>query len=161
MSHGNGRWLLALCIAASLAGPALAQIDVAAAKACITDRIDTGENPALCIDEAHATCQATPADSPAVAILCFRNAKADWDGAIAAEMDRIRNRADDRIAAIAAIELKYDLIASLTQCSRMEELAQVGTDTPAETIQRQKARCEASAAGLTYLRALLRGRSIK
>lgn len=143
-----------------LAVPALAQIEIAKATECMTARIDAGETPALCIDEAHATCLATPADSPAVAILCYRNARADWDAAITAEMSRIRERADERISAIAAVELKYDLIASLTQCDRMEELALVGSTKSGETIQRQKARCEASAAGLAYLRATLRGRSL-
>lgn len=161
MTTGKWQGLLAMGLATALAGPVAAQIDIATVQTCMTNRIDTGENPAICIDEAQATCQATPADSPAVAILCFRNARSDWDAAITAEMARIRDRADDRIAAIAAVELKYDLLASLTQCDRMEELARVGTDTPAETIQRQKARCEASASGLAYLRAMLRGRSIK
>jgi hypothetical protein len=157
----KGLWIASAVLALGLTAPAWAEVDLASAASCMTTRIDTGENPAQCIDEAHAACQATPQDSPAIAILCYRTAQAAWDAGIRTEMARINDRADDRIAAIAAVELKYDLIASLTQCDRMEELALVGSDISSETIQRQKARCQASSAGLAFLRVTLRGRSIK
>ena len=76
-------------------------------------------------------------------------------------MGRISAIADDRIAAIAGIELKYDLITARTQCDRMEELALAASGQPAETIRRQKSRCEAGAAGLAYLRLKLRARSLQ
>jgi hypothetical protein len=157
----KGLWITSAVLALGLISPALAEADLASAENCLIARIDAGENPTQCIDDAHVTCQATPADQPAIAILCYREARAAWDVGIKAEMARINDRADDRIAAIAAVELKYDLIANLTQCDRMEELAKVGSDVSADAIQRQKAHCEASSAGLAYLRVKLRGRSIE
>lgn len=137
-----------------------AEVDLTAADTCLTQRIEAGQNPATCVEDAQAYCRLTPQDAPALAAVCFRDAQAEWDRGITEEMGRIRQRAEPRIAAIAGIELKYDLIASRTQCDRMEELALAASAEPPETIQRRKSRCQASAAGLAYLRLKLRARSI-
>jgi hypothetical protein len=76
-------------------------------------------------------------------------------------MADITARADDRIAKIAGVELKYDLISGLTECNRMEDLARVGSDQSPELIQREREHCEASAAALAYMWASLRGSSLK
>lgn len=157
---GFTRWTLAVLLAAGLAAPALAQVDLPAADACLTERLGAGQNPAACVEAAHADCVATPPDAPALATVCFREARSAWDRGIGAEMARIAARADERIAAIAGIELKYDLIASRTQCDRMEELALAASSASPEDILRQKSRCEAAAAGLAYLRLKLRAQSI-
>ncbi|MDQ2088891.1 hypothetical protein [Marimonas arenosa] len=141
--------------------PVLAGVDLTAAETCMAQQIASGQNPALCLDTAHADCLLSPADAPAVATLCFTEARKAWDAGIAAEMARIRDNAPEKIAAIAAIEVKYDLLTGLTQCDRMEELAKVASEEPADSIQRQKARCTASSAGLAYLRLRYRGSDIE
>lgn len=142
------------------AGIARAELDLPAADSCLEDRVSAGKSPADCIEAAHAACQTIPEETPAVAMVCFREARGSWDAGIAEEMARIRDKAPEKIAAIAGIEVKYDLLASLTQCDRMEELALVASHATAETIQRQKSRCEATASGLAYLRLKLRARGI-
>jgi hypothetical protein len=75
-------------------------------------------------------------------------------------MDELRAAAPERIAAIAAIEVKYDLIASLTQCDRMEELALLG-DRALDQVQREADGCAATAAGIAYVRLLWRSRDLR
>ncbi|MFW2542220.1 hypothetical protein ACN2XU_06235 [Primorskyibacter sp. 2E107] len=151
--------ILAFVLMGASALPALADFDLDKTKTCLLEAQSKKGNPAICIEEAHAPCLAEPADSPSLAALCFTKARETWSTGITAEMDAIKAGAPEQIAAIAGIELKYDLIASLTQCDRMEELALLG-DMPAERLQRDMARCQASSSGLAYARLLWRASTL-
>jgi hypothetical protein len=144
-----------------LSTAAFADVDLTAADACLTDRLSQNQSPASCVDQAHQRCLTTPEDLTASAVLCFGQARKAWSIGIAANMEQINETADDRIAAIAAVELKYDMLANLMQCDRMEELAKAGSDATGDQISRQRAQCEASAAGLVYLRVKMRSQSLQ
>ncbi|KUF12109.1 hypothetical protein AVJ23_05940 [Pseudoponticoccus marisrubri] len=149
----------AALLALALAGPAAAQeperIDPAATRACVEEALARGAAPTGCVEAAHAPCLAVPAETKMVASLCFETARQDWSGAIAARMATLRETAPEQIAALAGIEVKYDLLASLLQCDRLEELARL-RETPAEDVLLQEARCAATAAGLAYIRLVAR-----
>ncbi|WP_218588655.1 hypothetical protein [Marivita hallyeonensis] len=147
-----------LCI---LSSSASADVNLVAADACLAARLVQQQNPASCVDEAHQRCLTTPDDMTASAVLCYNQAREAWRIGISAEMERIAETADDRIAAIAGVELKYDLLANLMQCDRMEELAKVGSEATGNQIARQRAQCEASASGLAYLRVKMRAQSLR
>lgn len=153
--------LMALMSLPALPAAAQSAPDLAGAEACFEARLAAGQPPAACLEAAHADCALAPQDAPAVASLCYREAQAVWDGGIGAEMARIREKASEEISAIAAIEVKYDLLAALTQCARMEELARAASSQSGEEILRAKSRCTAAASGLAYLRLKLRGRGIE
>ena len=127
--------------------PALAEVDLAAADSCILDRIDSGKPVAECIEAAQADCAAQVADASAVAAVCFREVRDGWNAGIKAVLDKVQATASEEIGAIAAIEVKYDLLAGLVQCDRMEELARAVSEQSAEVILRQRSQCEASASG--------------
>lgn len=159
------RWTIqqriwACVLAASTALPAAADERLVETNACLNARLAENQTPAPCVDQAHQRCLTTPEDMTASAVLCFRQARETWNIGIATEMEHIRKAASDRIASIAAIELKYDLLANLMQCDRMEELAKVGSDASGDQISRQRAQCDASASGLAYLRVKIRSRSL-
>ncbi|WP_323771292.1 hypothetical protein [Antarctobacter sp.] len=156
-------WNPAARLAASLAlgltctTPAAAEepLDLNAVRACVSTAIDLGNKPTGCVDSAHSACLRVSSETPAVAALCFEEARAQWSDAIGTRMEHLRDAAPERIAALAGIELKYDLLSSLVQCDRMEELALL-REIPAEEIRTQKSRCTATASGLAYIRLLWR-----
>ncbi|WP_417210047.1 hypothetical protein [Antarctobacter sp.] len=156
-------WNPAARLAASLAlvltctTPAAAddRLDLDAVRACVATAIDLGKKPTGCVDSAHTACLRVTSETPAVAALCFEEARTQWSEAIANRMDHLRDTAPERIAALAGIELKYDLLSSLVQCDRMEELALL-REIPSEEIRTQKSRCTATASGLAYIRLLWR-----
>jgi len=141
--------------------PASADVDLITTDACLSERLAQSENPTVCVDQAHQRCLTMPTDMTASAVLCFSQAREAWNIGIAANMEQIKETADERIATIAAVELKYDLLANLMQCDRMEELAKAASEATGDQIARQRAQCEASAAGLVYLRVKLRSRSLQ
>ncbi len=136
----------------SIALPACAEVDLATVESCILERIETGEEPAACIEMAHSECLAAPDATPAVATLCFVEAKGVWSAGIADLLKKVPAEAPDEIAAIARIEAKYDILSGLVQCDRMEELALAASNHPGEVIARQKAHCAATASGVAYAR---------
>ena len=140
---------------------ASADVDLITTDACLNERLAQGENPTVCVDQAHQRCLTMPGDMSASAILCFGQAREAWNIGIAAKMERIKETADERLATIAAVELKYDMLGNLMQCDRMEELAKAASEATGDQIARQRAQCEASAAGLVYLRVKLRSRSLQ
>ncbi|ARE42073.1 hypothetical protein RGUI_3932 [Rhodovulum sp. P5] len=142
-----------------LAAPAHAEVNISRVDACVAQSSAQKRPPTDCIDAALAECLAVPADTPAVAGLCFSDAKEAFSAAISDGMQTLRASAPDQIAAIAGIEVKYDLLANLLQCDRMEDLAKLGP-APAQEIGLQKMRCEATAAGLTYMRLVWRARTL-
>ena len=153
------RLLGAAALLAAGAGPATAEIDLARVASCVAGHAAERTMPAPCVAEAMTECLAIPADAPSLASQCFRAAREDWSRGIAARMDQLRDTAPERIAAIAGIEVKYDLIGGLTQCDRQEELALLG-EAPLDAIQRDKDRCAATAAGIAHVRLLWRSRDL-
>lgn len=153
-------WVMAALIVWT-ALPVKAEISIERVEACLSERVAAGQPPAHCIEEAHAKCMAIDNQTPAVATLCFVEAEKGWNEAIAGTMARVAAKAPEEITDIARIEVKYDLLSALLQCSRLEELAlSVGRDSE-EMILRQNARCKANATGLTYARLFLRSRDLK
>jgi len=151
----------ALAMLASLIHPAAAEVDISEVDACLTERLSAGRPPATCIDDAQSDCMRVDNEVPAVATLCFVEAEKKWQNGISGLMAQISDAAPDEIAAIAAIEVKYDLLSALLQCSRMEELSlTVGRDSE-PAILRQNARCKSNAAGLSYARLYLRSRDLR
>lgn len=144
-----------LALACATSTVAEESVDLDAVRSCVATALDLDKKPTGCVDSAHTACLRISSDTPAVAALCFEDRRADWSTAITQRMDHLRSAAPERIAALAGIEVKYDLLASLVQCDRMEELALL-REVAAEEIQIQKSRCEATASGLAYIRLLWR-----
>lgn len=151
---------IATCLAfwALTAPPAVAQ-EFDTAGACLEERAAADAPLADCIVAAQAVCLSFPAPSLAGAE-CYRNAKDHWGGLIAARMEEIRAVASEELAAIAGIEVKYDLRGNLLQCDRMEELSLVQKDPDEETVY-ARMRCEATAVGLAYAKFHYQSREIE
>lgn len=154
-------WGCAAACAVLLAWPAgsSAQDQAGETASCVETRIGQQARPGACIEQVLQACDRAPANTPAVAMLCYEQAREVWGQGLSARMAAIREGADDRIAAIAGIEVKYDLLAALMQCDRVEELALMG-EAEASDIQRGKARCAAAATGLVYVRLLMQARDL-
>lgn len=155
----NPRAVAAAALLVVLPTAAWPEIDLAAVAACI-DRPRTEGGVAVdCVAEAMTTCRVIPPEAPALASQCYRTARAEWSQGITSRMAGLRSSAPETIAAIAAIEVKYDLLSGLMQCDRMRDLALLG-DAPEETIQREADRCAADAAGRAYVRLIWRARDL-
>ena len=142
------------------APPAMAEVDLPRAEACFAQALADKTDPATCIDAEQAACMTGAQETPAVATLCFSQAQASWSGAVAARMQAVQSGAGETLATIVRIETKYDLLSALIQCDRVEELSLAASDLPGAAIAVQKARCQATASGLTYLWLHLRARDI-
>lgn len=153
------RALRAAVLAAALPLPATAEIAIETVRDCVARHAANQTVPTACVGEAMAECLSVPGDAPALASQCFRAARDRWSAGIAARMGELREAAPGKLAAIAGVEVKYDLIAGLTQCDRMEELALIG-DRPLDQVQRETDRCAATAAGIAYVRLLWRSRDL-
>jgi hypothetical protein len=152
--------LTAFCLGLLVASlPGRAAITEADISACL-NAPEAREDPALCVAAAHAACRAFPETAPSAAAECFLEARAEWGTLIAAQMETIAAKASERVAQVARIEVKYDLLANLLHCDRMEELAVLG-GMEDEHLLRQRAQCEATASGLTYLKLLRRSEGIE
>lgn len=147
---------LTFAFAALVAGSATAQVDVAVAEACFTNAVATQADPATCIISANAACMVDSTDTPAVATLCLSEAQQAWSIALASRIQSTLAGVDDRTAAVARIELKYDLLANLMQCDRLEELSKAASELTGSEIMMQTMRCQSAASGLTYVRLYLR-----
>ncbi|SMX51136.1 hypothetical protein [Actibacterium lipolyticum] len=154
MLHRIGLLMAAFFISSG----ASAQVDIADAEACFAKAVTDNTNPAPCIDAAQSLCMIDAQETPAVATLCFNNAKDSWSGALGSRIQSFVADADETLAAVAQIETKYDLLSSLIQCDRIEELSIAASDIPGEEIAMQKSRCQSTASGLAYMRLFLRAR---
>lgn len=134
------------------AAPAFAGVDIPTADACIATSFETGQSPAECIDAAQVECLAGAEETPAVATLCFVEARKIWTEALGAAIEQARDTLPADLAAISGIELKYDILGGLMQCDRMEELSLAVSDEKSELIGVQKSRCQATTSGLAYAR---------
>lgn len=142
------------------AGPVLAGVDLAQAQACFDTAASDQTNPSQCIDAAQNACMDNAQETPAVAALCFSDARAVWSQAIGAEMSDMSESAEEGLVAVARIETKYDLLANLLQCDRMEELSLAVSTLSSDAIALQSARCQSTAAALTYMRLYLSAQSL-
>lgn len=136
----------------ALAMPAAAQVNIESVNTCVTGAIESGTSPTECIEQAHTDCLNAMADTPTVATLCFVTAKEAWNAGISTAMSDVTAIASETIAAIAGVELKYDILGNLVQCDRMEELALLAETASPEQILLQKTRCTARALGMAYIR---------
>lgn len=140
-------------------GPSLADGPDGTTDACILERFETGAAPTDCIDAAHAACLSSSTEAHSVAALCFRDAQSRWNEGIKARLEAFTATASEEIAAIAAIEVKYDVLSGLLQCDRMQDLSLAVSQMTPEAILRQKSQCDATALGLAYARLLWRART--
>ncbi|SEF76314.1 hypothetical protein [Jhaorihella thermophila] len=150
------RALVTLSAGAGAAQPAGDRL--ADPEGCLSRQAEANRPVADCVNEAQVACFQYEEASPA-ANACFLAAKEEWGELIAARMDRIRATAPPEIAAIAGIEVKYDLRGNLMQCDRMEELALVRED-PGPAVLARRVRCEATAVGLAYAKLWLQSRDM-
>lgn len=149
-----------LCLGLAAPGFALADVNGDAVRACVAEQTIAGLSAAECVNRAQRGCFEFPPESTAAATLCFVEAKNDWSALIAARLDAIGEAAPPQIRDIAGIEVKYDLMTQLIQCDRMNELSLV-TEDPSDRLVVQKARCEATAAGLTFVKLLIQSRTLE
>ncbi len=140
--------------------PALAEVDLDRVDACVAERIGAQQPPAPCVDSAQSACTLAQAEAPSAAALCYVEARRVWSDGISATMELLRRSATEQIAAIAGIEVKYDILANLLQCDRLEELALLAGQHSEEVIRLNKTRCEATASGLVYTRLKWRARGL-
>lgn len=129
-------------------------------EACVSAQAGKGQPVLACINEAQNACIAYTVDAPQAATLCFINAKETWVDYIGTRMAFVAEKGGDDIAAVAGIEVKYDLLQNQLQCQRMFELALLRVD-PSEQTQMQAARCEATAGGLVYAKLVAQSQSLK
>lgn len=148
-----------LALLLCLVTPAAAQDEFGDPTDCLTRQGAANRPAADCVNEAMSACFQYEAASPA-ATACFRRGKEAWGTLIAARMQVIADRAPAEIAAIAGIEVKYDLRGNLMQCDRMADLALVRKD-PDDTTLSARARCEATAVGLAYVKLWLQSESLR
>lgn len=135
--------------------PLTPPIDTAAVAGCVAEAQARKAAPDICIGPTLAGCGSLPADAPALATLCYDEARRQLAEATAARLTLLDDTAPEPLALRARVEAKYDLLSGLLQCDRLEELGRLD-DTPAETLALQKTRCEATASGLAYIRLLWR-----
>lgn len=151
---------IVMVLLAAWTAQAGAEEGLAASDECILGKFAAGQQPTACIDEAHGTCLKTPSAMPSVASVCFRAAQDRWSAGIKALMEAVRAKASKDVAVLASIEVKYDLLAGLMQCDRMEELSMALSELSQEDVLRQKTHCAATASGLAYARLRWRTRDL-
>jgi hypothetical protein len=150
------RYLAPAVLALVLAGQSVtAEVDLGKVDGCVTNARDLDLSPLSCVDDAHAPCLEIHSETPNVTSLCFIQAQDSWSKGIARHMEVLTEQAPAEIVTIAKIEVKYDLLASLLQCDRMDELAALQGSTEEERLM-QKSRCSATASGLAFVRMIWR-----
>lgn len=155
---GYFRLAIPIWLAFGAPAPALAEVDLVRFHTCIEAQISGNRPAADCVQQEHLACGDFPLETaPQAAILCYVEAQDSWTEAIQTQLAALKDRPEPKIADVAEIEVKYDVLRNLLQCDRMEELA--GLTEQAETAKGlQKARCTATAFGLAYARLALQSR---
>lgn len=143
--------VLALMPQSSLAEPVLSQERMTA---CVAAQIAANAPVADCVTDAHATCLDYVSQAPVAAVQCFRQAKTDWAGLLADQIAGLRALMETEHWTVLEINARYDLVGNLVQCDRMIELMTLRTQD-GEVIELQKARCQATASGLAYMKLAL------
>lgn len=142
-------------------GPAAAGVDIAQVNACADAARRDATSPAHCIDAAQGACMINAQQTPAVATLCFSEARDAWSAALSALIADVSSRTDESRAAIVRIETKYNLLANLMECDRVEELSRAVSDLGGDAIALQTAHCQASASAATYLHVYRRAGALR
>lgn len=151
--QGKG-WAVLLALSA-VPGGALADPVVSGAQVarCLERQIAANAPAAICVQEAYGTCLQDAAEAPAAAVACFLQSKQDWAGLMSEQLTLLQPALGAEAYARLEIETRYDVLTQLVQCDRLHELTLL-QQQDADIINVQKARCEATASGLTYMKLL-------
>lgn len=125
--------------------------------ACLTKKSPSEEAVRHCLLTSLEECITEPADVPAVATVCFRDNGSAYETGLKETIASVTSEMSEKNAVILRIDLKYELLAGLLQCDRLEELGLAVSDLSSEVIQRTRAQCEAMAVGLLYGRLQVAG----
>ncbi|WP_435257317.1 hypothetical protein ACSBLW_14510 [Thioclava sp. FR2] len=121
------------------------------AEMCLTEAIEASANPAECLMKIHSPCLAYSQAAAPQASLCYVEMRKGWDAKIKAMLEAASASEDARLAASFRIESKYELLANLLNCDRLDELAELYKQPETERIL-QKTRCEATASAVTFIK---------
>jgi len=156
--HATAVALLACSGIAALpatAQPAFPGLDTAEVAACVEGAVLTNSAPNGCVAAAQKACTAHSAETPAVIALCYTEAETAWGAATRERLDQLEASAPAHVAGLAQIEAKYDLLAGLVQCDRLDEMGQFHGIAEDQLLIQVRA-CRASAVGVAYARLLWR-----
>jgi hypothetical protein len=142
------------------AGTALAEPEFTeeTVEACMQTQAAAGASPAECVSTVMSECIDFGFESPASAVLCFRNAGTAWGDLLKQALSKVEMVAPAQVYTFAEINTRYDLMKSLLECDRIKEMA-IASDQDGNAINVQDARCQATATGLTYLKVTLQLRA--
>lgn len=129
-------------------------------EACLATQLKSGGPSIACVNEALGSCIQFTADAPQAALQCFLQAQSTWTQFISARMDFVREKGGENIAAVAGIEVKFDLLQNKLQCQRMSELSMLRA-APTEQTQITAARCDATANGLVFAKLFAQSANMK
>ena len=149
--------LLTLVPQPGIAEPVLSQDRLST---CVAAQIAANAPVADCVNDAHATCLDYVSQAPVAAVQCFRQAKTDWAKLLSEQIAGLRTLMEEEPWTILEINARYDLMGNLVQCDRMIELMTLRTQD-GEVIELQKARCQATASGLAYMKLALQTQAEK
>lgn len=150
------KYLASAVVMLALSGQHVAaEVDLGKVDGCVSNARELDQSPLSCVDAAHTPCLEIHSETPNVITLCFKQAQDSWSQGIARHIEVLVQEAPARIVTIAKIEVKYDLLASLLQCDRMDELAALQGAASEERLM-QKTRCAATASGLAFARLIWR-----
>ena len=121
------------------------------AELCLTESIKAAANPAECLMKVHSPCLAYSQATAPQASLCFVEMRKGWDAKIKTLLEEVSVSGDAKLAASVRIESKYELLANLLNCDRLDELAELYAQPETERIL-QKTRCEATASAVTFIK---------
>ena len=139
-----------------LGGPAAADVSLSAAQSCFIAKTDA----TTCIDTAQTDCMASLQTAPAAATLCYTQARTVWEQGLTDRIAAIATQPDDTLTAVARIETRFDLLANMLQCDKIEALSKAASDLTGPEIAAQKAACQSTATGLSYMRLYMRSRTM-
>lgn len=129
-------------------------------EACLLTQLSNGAPSIACINEALGACIQFTGDAPQAALQCFLEAQKTWTRYIGARMDFVLEKGGEDIAAVAGIEVKFDLLQNKLQCQRMSELSMLQA-APTEQTQITAARCDATANGLVFAKLVAQSENLK
>ena len=129
-------------------------------EACLLTQLDNAAPSIACVNEALGACIQFTADAPQAALQCFLSAQTTWASYIGARMDFVFEKGGEDIAAVAGIEVKFDLLQNKLQCQRMSELSMLNA-APTEQTQITAARCDATANGLVFAKLFAQSENLK
>ena len=127
---------------------------------CLAAQMENGGPSIACVNEALGACIQFTADAPQAALQCFLQSQTTWKDYTSARMEFVRETGGEDIAAVAGIEVKFDLLQNKLQCQRMSELSMLRA-APTEQTQITAARCDATANGLVFAKLFAQSANMK